>query len=55
MNKSNEPVNKPSKPTTNEKQRGIGVVELLFAASTLAAAVLVAAMSTSKRPTTGGD
>ena len=55
MNKPNEPMNKPSKPITNDKQRGIGVVELLFAATTLAATVLVAAMSGSKRPSVGGD
>ena len=54
MNKPNEPMNKPSKPITGNKQRGISVVELLFAATTLGAAVLVAAMST-KRPSTGGD
>jgi hypothetical protein len=47
-------MNKPSKPNTKDKQRGIGVVELLFAAATLGATVLVAAMST-KRPSTGGD
>ena len=55
MNKPNEPLNQPSKPITGDKQRGIGVVELLFAATALAAAVLVAAMSGSKRPVTGGD
>jgi hypothetical protein len=55
MNKPNEPMNKPSKPITNNKQRGIGVVELLFAATTLGAAVLVAAMSGAKRPLIGGD
>ena len=54
MNKPNEPLNQPSKPITGDKQRGIGVVELLFAATTLAAAVLIAAME-SKRPTLGGD
>ena len=54
MNKPNEPMSKPTKPTTNDKQLGFGVVELLFGATTLAAAVLVAAME-SKRPTIGGD
>ena len=54
MNKANEPLNQPSKPSTGDKQRGIGVVELLFAAATLGAAVLVAAME-SKRPSVGGD
>jgi len=55
MNKPSKPTNKPTKPITSDKQRGIGVVELLFAATTLGAAVLVAAMSAPKRPTTGGD
>ena len=55
MNKPNESMNKPSQPITSDKQRGISVVELLFAASTLGAAVLVAAMSSSKRPILGGD
>ena len=53
MNKSNDPMSKPSKPV--DKQIGIGVVELLFAAATLGAAVLVAAMSGAKRPSQGGD
>ena len=48
-------MNKQTETHTNNKQRGIGVVELLFAATTLGAAVLVAAMSSSKRPVVGGD
>jgi hypothetical protein len=55
MNKPNEPMNKPSKPITSDKQRGIGVVELLFAATTLGSAVLVAAMSGTKNPPGHGD
>ena len=55
MNKPTKPLNQPSQPITNDKQRGIGVIELLFAAATLREAVLVAAMSGSKRPFTGGD
>jgi hypothetical protein len=55
MNKPINPTNKPTKPDTSDKQRGIGVVELLFAATTLGAAVLVAAMSGAKRPIMGGD
>ena len=55
MNKPTNPMNKPTKPVTSDKQRGIGVVELLFAATTLGAAVLVAEMSSSKRPIIGGD
>ena len=48
-------MNKPTEPITNDKQRGIGVVELPFAASTLGAVILVAAMSGAKRPVMGGD
>jgi hypothetical protein len=55
MNKPNEPMNKRSKPIASDKQRGISVVELLFAATTLGTAVLVAAMSGAKRPFAGGD
>ena len=55
MNKLTKPTNKPTKPITTDKQRGIGVVELIFAATTLGAALLVAAMSGAKRPTVGGD
>ena len=60
MNKPTKPVKKPSKPVTGDKQRGIGVVELLvtaatLGAATLGAAVLVAAMSGAKRPSMGGD
>ena len=53
MNKLNKPVKdkatKP-KPNASNSQRGFGVIELLFAASTLGAAVLVAAMNSSKKP-----
>ena len=55
MNKPTNPMNKPTKPVAGDNQRGFGVVELLFAATTLGAAVLVAAMSGAKRPFTGGD
>ena len=55
MNKPSKPMNKPTKPITNHQRRGFGVVELLFAATTLGAAVLVAAMSGAKRPVQGGD
>ena len=51
-------MNKPSKPTkpnANENQRGISVVELLFAAATLGAAILVAAMTDPKLPRMQGD
>ena len=39
-----------TKPTTSDNQRGIGVVELLFAVATLGVAVLVRAMSDPKLP-----
>jgi len=55
MNKPSKPTNKPTKPVTSDNQRGIGVVELLFAATALGATVLVAAMSGTKRPYSGGD
>jgi hypothetical protein len=62
-------MNKPSKPRTEERtkinkrdessasvtQRGFAVIELLFAASTIATTILVAAMSASKKPPIAGD
>ena len=45
----------PSKPITANKQRGIGVIELLFAASTIGAAVLVMATSGPKLPPVMSD
>ena len=53
-------MNEPSKPTKDEpskpinKQRGMSTIELLFAASTLIATVVVAGV-TVKRPITAGD
>ncbi|MCM3900097.1 MAG: hypothetical protein ND866_00165 [Pyrinomonadaceae bacterium] len=56
MNKPTKPMeDKPTKPNTSDKQRGIGVVELLFATTTLGAAILVAAMSGTKNPPGHGD
>ena len=63
MNKSGKPIagkltkpkNKPGNASTRDKQRGFGVVELLFAAATLSATVLVAAMNSSKRPPLQGN
>jgi len=55
MNKPTKPMNKPTKPIRSDKQRGIGIVELLFTTTALGAAVLVAAMSGAKRPSYGGD
>jgi hypothetical protein len=51
--KSTKPTNKPAKPT--DRQRGVGVVELLFAATTIGTAVLIGAMSSPKLPPTAGD
>lgn len=53
ITKSTKSMNKPSKPV--DKQRGVGVVELLFAATTLGTAVLIGAMSTPKLPPGTGD
>jgi hypothetical protein len=55
INKSNKPMKESNKLNTRDKQRGIDVVELLFAAATIGAAVLVAAMNSSKRPAGSGD
>ena len=56
MNKPTKPMrDKPGKPITNDKQRGIGVVELLFAATTIGAAVLVMHLTGPKLPPTNGD
>lgn len=46
---------RPTKPNARDKQRGFGLVELLFAASALASTVLVAAMNSSKKPPLEGD
>ena len=45
----------PTKPITSDKQRGIGVVELLFAASAIGAAILFEATSGPKLPPALGD
>ena len=45
----------PTKPTTSDDQRGIGVLELLFAVATLATALLVGAMNEPKIPRAAGD
>jgi hypothetical protein len=53
MNKPTNPMNKPTEHATSDKQRGFGVFEVLFAATTLGAVVLVAAMSGAKSPLLG--
>ena len=45
---------KPSKPIIDHKQRGMSTIELLFAASTLIATVVIAGV-TVKRPLGAGD
>ena len=63
MNKLSKPMEaKPTKPTTKldnpsarARQRGFGVIELLFAATTLGTTLLVAAMNASKKPPMSGD
>jgi hypothetical protein len=52
----NEPTtDEPNKPITDHKQRGIGLIELLFTIASIGAAVVVAALGTSKRPPGAGD
>ena len=51
--KSTKATNKPLRPVN--KQRGIGALELLFAATTLGSTVLVAAMNFTKKPPLEGD
>ena len=48
-------LDKPGKPINTDNQRGISVIELLFAASTIGAAVLVMATSGPKLPPANGD
>lgn len=55
VNKKEAAPKKHSRPLTGDRQRGFGVVELLFAATTLSTTVLVAAMSYSKKPQLAGD
>jgi hypothetical protein len=55
MNEPTNPMNKPTEPITGDKQRGISVVELLFAAATIGATVLMAAMPYTKKPPLSGD
>jgi hypothetical protein len=55
VSRPNKPKNKTIEPTTRDRQRGIVVAELLFAAATLGTAVLVAAMSPPKQPPVQGD
>ena len=50
-----KPRNRPNNLKSRNKQRGFGVVELLFAAATIGAAVLVAAMTASKNPPLHGE
>lgn len=51
--KSTRRTNKPAKPV--DRQRGVGVVELLITAATLGTTVLVAAMHSPKLPPVSGD
>ena len=48
-------MNEKTETTNKAKERGTAVTELLFAIATLAAAVVVAAMSEPKIPTYVGD
>lgn len=58
MNKRTKPMNQTKRPTksiSGDKQHGIVVTDLLFALSTIGAAVLVAAMHSPKLPPANGD
>jgi hypothetical protein len=55
VSKPNKPMNKAVEPITRDKQRGVGVVGLLFTVTTLGAAALVAAMHSPKLPPIQGD
>jgi hypothetical protein len=56
MKKRTKPMkDKPTKPDSKHMQRGVGVVELLIATSTLGAALLVGVLSTPKLPPSSGD
>ena len=48
-------LDKPGKPIDTDNQRGIGVVELLVAVATIAAAVVGAALAGPKLPPAVGD
>ena len=56
INKPTKPKeDKQNKPNTRNKQRGFGIVELLFVATTIGAAVLVAASRGPKIPPAADD
>jgi hypothetical protein len=55
VDKKEAALKKHSKPLTGDRQRGFGVIELLFAATTLSTTLLVAAMSYTKKPLLSGD
>jgi hypothetical protein len=54
MNKPTK-LNEPTKPITSDKQRGIGIVELLFAIATLGTTILAGALGGPKIPKATGD
>ena len=52
----NEPIkDKPTKPITDHKQRGMSANELLFTIASIGATVVVAGLTTAKRPIGAGD
>ena len=55
VNKKEAALKKPSRPLAGNKQRGIGLFDLLFTATTLGTTVLVAAMTYTKKPPLSGD
>ena len=48
-------MDKPTKPITTDRQRGMSVVELLAAVATIGAAVVGAALAGPKLPPASGD
>jgi len=55
MSKKDTMTAKQTKSVTRGQERGIGVVELLFAVATIGAAVLISAMPASNTPALSGD
>ena len=49
-----QPMNNAPKPD-NDEQRGVGVIELLFAVATLGATVVAIAVTSPKIPKAAGD
>jgi len=55
MNEKQTLADNPIKSSTDDNQRGFSVIELLFAASTIAATIAAVAMTDPKIPKSAGD